>query len=134
MTVLNEKQVYELWVKAWNEDVSVLDEITAFDCTLHRSGSDEEKGAEGLKKMIRDGCSYFDNVEMTIEVGLIVDSPYVSASWQFKGAYKGGIPDTKAEMGKEISFCGMDIFLVKDGKITDYWVSTDDMHFMKQLN
>src|SRR5690625_4135182 len=101
MTVLNERQVYDLWVKAWNEDVSVLDEITASDCTLHRAGNDEEKGAEGLKKMIKDGCAYFDNVKMTIKVGPIVDSPYVSARWEFAGAYKGGIPDTKAEIGRE---------------------------------
>ncbi len=39
MTIRNGKQVYDLWVKAWNGDVSVLDDVTAPNCTVHQARS-----------------------------------------------------------------------------------------------
>jgi predicted ester cyclase len=138
LTVYNRKQIYELWVKAWNEDISVLDEITSSDCTVHQARTDgksssERQGPEALKGIIADGCTFFDDVNMTIEVGPIVDEPYVSARWKFKGYYKGGMPGAKAEVGEKVSFNGMDILFVKDGLIKDYWVSSDGVHLMEQL-
>lgn len=93
MTVYDGKQIYELWVKAWNEDISVLNEITSSDCTVHQARtdgkiSDEIKGSEALKGIITDGCAFFDDVKMTIEVGPIVNKSYVSARWEFTGSYR----------------------------------------------
>ncbi|MFD2925273.1 ester cyclase [Halobacillus naozhouensis] len=138
MAILDEKQIYNLWVKAWNDDVSVLDNITDPHCLVHQvrtdgRTSDERKGAHALKGIITDGCAFFNNVKMTIEVGPIVDRPYVSARWKFTGVYNGGMPGAKAEMGKKISFNGTDIFLVQEGKIKDYWVSSDGIYLMEQL-
>ncbi|WP_018932947.1 ester cyclase [Gracilibacillus lacisalsi] len=138
MTILDENQVYQLWVKAWHEDVSILDKITAPACMIHQARTDgkstaDKKGAEALKGIIKDACAFFDDVDMTVVVGPIIDSPYVSARWQFAGAYKGGMPGAKAEVGKIISFNGMDIMQVEDGKIKGYWVSSDGVHLMEQL-
>lgn len=138
MTGNDEKQIYESWVKAWNEDLSVLDKVTAPDCIVHQARTDgktsnERRGAEALKGIIKDACAFFDDVMMEIEVGPIVDRPYISARWQFIGAYKGGMPGATAEEGKIMSFNGMDILQIEDGKITDYWVSSDGVHLMEQL-
>ena len=134
----NGEQIYKLWVKAWNEDRSILDDITSPHCTVHQARTDgkspgERKGAEALKGIISDGCSFFYDVNMTIEIGPIIDEPYVSARWKFTGSYNGGMQGAKAEAGKRMSFHGMDIFLVEDGKIRDYWVSSDGVHLMEQL-
>lgn len=138
MTVYNEKQIYELWVKAWNEDIFVLDEITSSNCVVHQKRTDgksssERQGSEALKGIIADGCTFFDDVNMTIEVGPIVDGSYVSARWKFTGHYKGGMPGATAKIGEKMSFNGMDILFVKDGLIRDYWVSSDGVHLMEQL-
>ncbi|RIU92051.1 ester cyclase [Oceanobacillus picturae] len=138
MKVFDGKKIYELWVKAWNEDVSVLDEITASDCRVHQARtdgktSDELKGLEALKGIIMDGCSFFNDVKMTIEVGPIVDKSYVAARWKFTGSYKGGMQGAKAEIGEKMSFNGMDILFVEDGLIKDYWVSSDGVSLMEQL-
>ena len=34
------QQIYELWMEAWNEDVSVLKQITAPDCRVHQARMD----------------------------------------------------------------------------------------------
>lgn len=38
-----------------------------------------------------------------------------------------------AKKGKEVSFEGTDIFQIRNGKIVDYWVSSDVVDFMNQL-
>ncbi|MFA1822467.1 ester cyclase [Virgibacillus oceani] len=138
MDIHDGREIYELWVKAWNEDVAVLDNITDPDCKVHQARtdgktSDELKGVEALKGIITDGCSFFNDVKMMVEVGPIVDAPYVSAHWRFSGTYKGGMPGAKAEVGKKMNFNGTDIFLVKDGKIIDYWATSDGVYLLKQL-
>ncbi len=50
---------------------------------------------------------YFDDVEMTLAVGVIEDDKYVSVRWTFIAKY--------------------------NGKIKDYWVSSDGIDLMKQL-
>ncbi|KIL37620.1 hypothetical protein SD71_03200 [Cohnella kolymensis] len=103
MTEREGAQTYQLWVKAWNEDASVLDKVTAPDCAVHQArtdgkSKDDRKGAEALKGIISDGCAFFKDVKMDIEVGPIVDGPY--------------------------------IFLLERGKFKDYWVSSDGVHLM----
>ncbi|GGB58284.1 hypothetical protein GCM10011409_39710 [Lentibacillus populi] len=56
MTVLDGKQVYKLWVKAWNGDVSILNEVTSPNCTVHQArldkkDSESRKGVEVLKEI-----------------------------------------------------------------------------------
>lgn len=134
----DEGTIYNLWVKAWNEDISVLDDITDPDCKVHQQRTDGKtadkiRGPQALKRIIDDGCLFFDDVLMEVEVGPIVNPPYISARWKFSGTYKGGMPDAKAEASEKMSFNGTDIFRLKYGRITDYWVTSDGIHLMKQL-
>ncbi|MBT2216806.1 hypothetical protein F3157_14650 [Virgibacillus dakarensis] len=138
LTVLNGKQVYKLWVKAWNGDVSILNEVTSPNCTVHQARLDKKdsearKGVEALKEMITNGRAIFNDVKMSIEVGPIEENAYVSARWKLTGTYNGEMPGAKANAGEVISFHGMDIFSLEEGKIKDYWVSCDDVHFLQQL-
>ncbi len=138
MTFQDEKQIYKLWVKAWDEDVSILEEITDPDCVVHQArmdgkSSEDQKGAEALKRIINEGCAYFDDVKMTVEVEPIVEEHYVSARWQFSGTFNGGMPGATAKKGTKVRFNGIDIMLITEGKIKDYWVSSDVVDLMVQL-
>lgn len=138
MKVQKGKEIYKFWVQAWNEDIAVLDQITGPDCIIHQARTDgkssyERTGVDALKGIIRDGCKFFVNVRMSIEVGPIVEEPYVSARWKFTGIYKGGMLGANAQAGEEMCFNGMDIFLIQDGKIKEYWVSSDGLYLMEQL-
>ncbi|WP_411842813.1 ester cyclase [Salinicoccus sp. HZC-1] len=76
---------------------------------------------------------YFDDVEMTLAVGVIEDDKYVSVRWTFIAKYNGKIDSANANAGTEILLSGTDIFYIEDGKIKDYWVSSDGIDLMKQL-
>lgn len=132
------KKIYEKWMKAWNEDISVIDSITSKDCVVHQARSDgksslEKRGADALKSIVLDGLALFERANMAIEVGPIEEGNYISARWKFSGEYKGGLPGAKTKSGTEMSFHGTDIMSIIDGEIVEYWVSSDTMNLMEQM-
>lgn len=135
---MKKKEIYLKWMDAWNTDLSILDDIVSENCVVHQKRTDGKSsydltGPEALKGIIIDGLALFDEAEMSIEVGPIEEDDYVSARWTFTGSFKGGMPGAKAEKGKEMSFHGMDIFLIKEGLIHEYWVSSDVLDLMVQM-
>ncbi|MBO0993552.1 ester cyclase [Bacillus sp. SD088] len=135
---MNGKSIYKVWVKAWNEDINVLDEIVDENCIVHQARTDgkdskNKQGVEAMKDVIISSISFFDNIRMSLVVGPIEEDNYVSARWLFNGKYNGQMAGANAEKGKEISFEGTDIFQIRNGKIVDYWVSSDVVDFMNQL-
>ncbi|WP_077604372.1 ester cyclase [Oceanobacillus sojae] len=135
---MNGKEIYQAWMNAWNKDISVLHDITDDNCTVHQARTDgndsnSKKGAQALIDVVESAKYYFENVQMSLVVQPIEEGNYVSARWNFKGTYNGNMEGAKAEKGKLVSFDGTDIFRMENGKIKDYWVSSDVMDFMNQL-
>lgn len=135
---MNNKDIYDQWMDAWNKDLSHLDGIVDDNCVVHQARTDEKdseriKGTGALKEIIESGSYYFDDSQMTLEVGPISEDSYISARWTFTGTYNGKMDDATLEQGNEISFSGTDIFYIENSKIKDYWVSSDVVDFMKQM-
>ena len=135
---MNNKEIYNRWINAWNKDLSYLDNIVDDHCVVHQARTDGKdskiiRGPEALMEIIKSGKYYFNDSKMTLEIGPISDGNYVSARWTFTGKYNGKMNDATAEEGDEVSFSGTDIFHIEKEKIKDYWVSSDVVDFMKQI-
>jgi predicted ester cyclase len=57
----------------------------------------------------------------------------IAGRWLASGTYKGGFPGAKAEPGTAIRFAGADFLRVENGKVAEYWLSSDQLNLMKQL-
>lgn len=138
MTVKSNKEIYQLWVEAWHTDSRLVEDIADEKCIVHQIRTDGESstdkiGADALKDSIDKAKVLFDRVTMTVDVGPIEEGEYVSARWTFSGNYLGGMPGAKAEIGKTVAFSGSDFLRIEDGKITEYWVSSDGIYLLEQL-
>jgi hypothetical protein len=49
------------------------------------------------------------------------------------GAHKGGFPVAKAEPGAPVKFAGADFLRVENGKVVEYWLSSNQLDLMTQL-
>jgi predicted ester cyclase len=127
------RAMYRRWIEMWNGDIDVADELMSPDCPIHQPPN-TFRGAEGLRQMVEMGRAPFDDPVFAIEVDPIVEGNRLAARWTMTGRYRGGIPGTTAPPGTEIAFGGIDIWRVEDGRIAEYWVSSDGVHFMAQLN
>jgi predicted ester cyclase len=132
------KEIYQLWMDAWNEDISILQNIADENCIVHQARTDNKNsegtvGVKALTDVVESAKYYFNNVEMSLVVQPIEEGNYISARWNFKGIYNGNMEGAKAEKGTIVSFDGIDIFHIENDKIKDYWVSSDVIDFMNQL-
>ena len=73
----------------------------------------------------------FPDIKYTVE-DMIEDGDKLVARWSAKGTHKGefmGIPPT----GRQVSFTGIEIIRVKDGKAVEEWEELDRAGLMGQL-
>jgi predicted ester cyclase len=117
----------------WNGNLDLADELKSPDCLIHQPPNDFRVAA-GLLQMVKMGRAPFEDPLFSIEVEPIVEGNRLAARWTMTGRYLGGLSGTTAVPGTEITFGGIDIWRVEDGKIVEYWVSSDGLHMMAQLN
>jgi len=110
---------------------AVADEILATDIVLHLPGMTDIEGIDAVKSFDEMYASMKNSKINHYEI--IAEGDYVFIRWDM--AFDNsvdimGIPAT----GKRISDVGgMDLFLIKDGKIKEFWQFYDEMEFMRQL-
>jgi predicted ester cyclase len=121
----------------WHQELTVdrnwetADEILAPDFTIHNPVGQDMKGIDEIKKLDETWKS-MTNIKVTNHE-IIAEGDYVLIRWDvsFDNTVDlMGIPAT----GNHISgIYGMDLFRIKDGKITDLWQNYDQLGFMQQL-
>lgn len=127
------RAMYRRWIDMWNGEIHLADELMSPDCPIHQPPN-SFLGSDGLRQMVEMGRAPFEDPVFAVEVGPIVEGDRLAARWTMTGRYRGGIPGATAPAGTEVTFGGIDIWRVEDGKIVEYWVSSDGLHFMAQLN
>lgn len=125
--------MYERWMRMWNGELDLADELVAPTCVIHQPPNDF-RGPEGVRHMVEMGRAPFSEITFRVEVEPIVEGDRLAARWTSTGVYGGGMPGVSARPGTEATFGGIDIWRVKDGQIVEYWVSSDGLHLMAQLN
>ena len=132
------KELYYRWLDMWNGQLSIAQDIIAPGCIVHQApfGAGEPpefRGPDGIALMVRMGRAPFDDIRFELEVGPIVEGDKITARWCASGRYVGGLPSATVPLGTPVTFCGMDICRVEDGRFVEYWVSSDGAHLMAQL-
>jgi len=126
----------------WRADDARIDEIAAEiaadDLVIHQArpgpGSSEDvRGPQAFANLVRAGRAPFEDVDVNLDIGPLVDGDMVAARWTFRGRYAGGIPGATAPEGTEVAFSGIDIMRAEGGRLVEYWVSSDADHLMAQL-
>jgi predicted ester cyclase len=139
MTPDDHRRLYDRWLlELWHGDEAVAQEIVTPDFVVHQvrgepGESEATRGPDAAIELARMGRSPFSEITFTVEVGPIVDGDMLAARWTGRGTYAGGIPGASAPAGTEVSFGGIDIMRIEDGRLAEYWVSSDGLALMGQL-
>jgi steroid delta-isomerase-like uncharacterized protein len=133
MSEKNKALVCRFYEEVWNKgNLQAAYEIFTDDYVRHdlRPGSAPPgpKGQELIAGMFR---AAFPDVHLSVEF-MVAEADMVVARWTMKGTHKGawgGIPPT----GKRMSFAGINIFRLSEGKVVEIWNHRDDLGLMEQL-
>ena len=128
------KTVAASWMReVWQRgDVSAIDTLHAPDF-IDRSPTGRTPNNEGFKEGVTQLYAAFPDFFAETE-DLVIDTPAGKAviRWSATGTHKGafmGLPPT----GKRITFRGIEILHIQDGRIIERWGEWDGMDLMEQL-
>jgi len=129
----NIKAIVNRWMKLWQGgDISAVDSLHTPDFIDHSSAgreSDREGFKKGLIELYRAFPDFFARIE---DVVIDERSGKAAIRWSAVGTHQGvfmGILPT----GERIAFQGIEIIMVKNGRITDRWGEWDEHHIMEQI-
>lgn len=138
MPTIESAKLYGHWLALWNGDFTFAEEVVASDCVIHHPSladdpSDSRSGAERIAAMVREGRAPFQKLIFTLEVGPIEEDGLLAARWTGRGNYSGGMPHATASAGATVEFSGIDLLRLREGKVAEYWVSSDTLSLLQQL-
>lgn len=125
----NKRLVRDLVEKVWNlEDLSFADGVFPPDW---KAGSELPPGPEGVKRWSVEDHETFPDVRYVIE-DLVAEGDRVVVRWTASGTQEGAfgpIPPTH----RTVSWSGVHIFRIRDGRFVEYWVESDSLGRLRQL-
>jgi predicted ester cyclase len=132
------KQLVDAWLRLWNGNYAEAEALIAHPFRLHAAMMDGGDGSavdspQALVSWIAQTRAAIPDLTFFIQVGPIVDADQIALRWRTEGTYAGGIPRAAAPAGTRIDFTGTDILRVADGRLAEYWVNSDTLLLLTQL-
>ena len=113
-------------------DLDALDELVASDVTDHDPAPGQGPGLEGVKGYFSSLHAAYPGFNMDVE-DMIAEGDKVVARVTGSGGTHQGEFMGIAPTGNQVTFRGIDILRITDGKIVEHWGRFDDLGFLQQL-
>jgi len=111
--------------------IDVLDEIAVEDYVEHDPFPGQGNGRADLKARVGTLFGAFNPLHFAIE-DVIAEGDKVVVRWTNAGTDSGGFMGMPAT-GKEFGVAGIDIHVVRDGRIAEHWHVVDQLAQMQQM-
>ena len=111
--------------------VDLLDAIAVEDYVEHDPFPGQGNGLADLKARVLGFHSAFNPLQFTIE-DFVAEGDKVVVRWTNAGTDSGGFMGMPAT-GKDFGIAGIDIHVVRDGKLAEHWHVVDQLAQMQQL-
>ena len=112
-------------------NLAVVDELFASTFVDHDSSMPEARGPSGIKRMAAMVHASFPDLHFKIE-DMIAEGDKVVYRYSVRGTHQKDFMGIAAT-GKQISFTGIHIYRVGDGKLQEEWENSDTLRLMRQL-
>jgi len=113
------------------KNLKALDELCSPNFVDHNPMPGQEPGVQGIKELFNMFMGAFPDFNLKIEE-LVAERDLVVALTSGTGTHKGELMGA-APTGKKVTFKGIDMIRIRDGKATDVWHYGDDLMVMAQI-
>ena len=128
----NKDVIRRLVADGWGKgDMAVVDALIGPGFVNHAAEIGGEPGAAGFKDQVRDFRAAFPDGHTQID-DLIAEDDKVVLRWTDGGTHRAPFLGV-APTGKRVTFTGIDVYRLADGKIVEFWCSEDLLGLMEQL-
>lgn len=125
--------IVQSYADVWNSgDMQKLDAVADTNFVRHASPTSQAGAAnlDSLKKVIANFRKMYPDAKVTVDEGVYAGNA-CAVRWTFTGTNSGAADSTLA--GKKVTVSGISFFHVANGKLTEEWVSADNLGTMMQL-
>ena len=130
------KAIAQRYWALWNTgNLDSVEEILAPNYVHHDGAGAVERGTENIKRHIPRFRTAFPDLRFVLE-DVCADENKVTVRWTAHGTHRGDIALASRHIpptGKQVTFFGIDIFHITDGKIGEVWRSWDRLGLLQQL-
>ena len=132
MTAENKRIVRRYYDDVWNRwDLKLADQLLSPDVRFRGSLGLTKTGVDGFKKYMELVRAAFPDFHNSIKE-LIAEGDKVVAKLTYWGTHRGTLMDVPAT-GRTVTYTGVAIFQITEGKIAEAWVLGDLHSLKKQL-
>jgi steroid delta-isomerase-like uncharacterized protein len=128
----NKAVVVRFLDEAFNRgNLAVIAELVATDIIYHTPDGGAVRGRQGVRQLVTGMRTAFPDLEVTPH-DVIAEGAKVVVRFTDRGTHQGegmGLPPT----GRQVTWTGIDIFRVADGRIAEGWGVSDFFGLMRQL-
>jgi steroid delta-isomerase-like uncharacterized protein len=125
--------ILEKTLKVYNEgNLDLVDETVATENKLHHSAYPEDIiGIEDFKEYITNIRTAFPDMKLTFDEK-VFKGYKIMTRWTFTGTNTGSFREMPPT-DKQVSYSGLSLSHLKDGKFVESWIIYNGLEFYKQL-
>jgi len=131
MSEENKALVHRIYECFSQNNLDVLDELIASDFTDHNPNPGQAPGLEGLKQFISSMHSVLSDLQDNVE-DMVAEGDKVVARLRISGTHQSEFMGA-APTGNQVTFTGIDILRIAEGKVVEHWGNSDELGMMRQL-
>ncbi len=127
------KEIVENYADSvWNKkDLNVIDQII-HEKTLIHSLLGNYYGPNAMKQVVQAWLKGFPDLQVK-NIGTFTDDDKVALQWEAFGTHQGEFKGI-APSGNAVSYSGVTIYRISEGKIIEYWAYLDMQHLLDQIH
>lgn len=132
MSLSKNKKIAETYAhRIWDKkDLGAIDDLFDQQCVIHSSLGDFH-GPASMKKVVQAWLEAFPDLTVK-NSSIISENDLVMIQWQAHGSHQGKFKGIK-QSGKTVSYEGVTLYRIREGKIAEYWAYLDMQHILKQI-
>ena len=120
-------------IQLWNGgNVDLVDAFYAEGCVRHNADVGDSEGPKGVKEFVKWVYTAYPDFKVTFDKRFEFKDRIV-AHWSATGTNDGPLNENMPATGKKVSFTGLAMSVIENGKITEEWVYYNQVPLYAQM-
>lgn len=120
-------------LRLWNGgNLDLVDTLYAEGCVRHNADMGDAEGPEGVKKFVKWVYTAYPDFKVTFNQRFELEDR-ILALWTATGTNDGPLNENMLATGKKVSFTGLAMSVIENGKITEEWAYYNQLPIYTQM-
>ena len=129
-------EIQAIWdnnLQLWNGgNLDLVDTLYAKGCVRHNADVGDSEGPEGVKKFVKWVYTAYPDFKVSFDARFELKDRIV-AHWTATGTNDGPLNENMPATGKKVSFTGLAMSVIENGKITEEWAYYNQLPLYAQM-